>query len=154
MFWFFFAVFLVCCGAAATTGAMFEPGDWYDGLEKPSWNPPKWLFPVAWIVLYICMSVAGARVAGMAGAALPLAFWSMQIAFNTLWTPVFFGLRRMKAGFVVIVFLWLAVLACIVTHWQVDALAGVLFLPYLAWVTAAGALNWSVWKLNPGESAD
>lgn len=154
MFWLFFSLFLVACGAAATTGAMFEPGKWYDDLQKPSWNPPKWLFPVAWTTLYLCMSVAGARVAQEAGAALPLAFWAMQIAFNTLWTPVFFGLRRMKAALIIIAFLWLSVLGALITHWQVDWIAGALFIPYLMWVSTAAALNHSVWRLNPGASAD
>ncbi|KNG93728.1 tryptophan-rich sensory protein TspO [Pseudaestuariivita atlantica] len=154
MFWVYFSLFLVSCGAAATTGAMFDPGKWYDGLNKPSWNPPKWMFPVTWTTLYLCMSVAGARVAGIEGAALPLVFWAMQIAFNTLWTPVFFGLRRMRAALIIIIFLWLAVLGAMVTHWQVDQIAGLLFVPYLAWVSVAAALNLSVLRLNPDASAD
>lgn len=147
-FFTLFLTYLAACGAAAATGAMFQPGDWYRGLSKPRWTPPDWLFPVAWTVLYLSMSVAAARVAMTAGSGQALAFWSVQIALNTLWTPVFFGLRRIGAGLVIIFLLWLAVAATMVAFWQVDRIAGALFLPYLAWVTVAGLLNRSVWYRN------
>ena len=148
MDWTLFFIFLASTGAAATTGAMFEPGEWYDNLSKPSWNPPNWLFPVVWTFLYIAMSVAAARVGAREGSAYALAFFAMQIAFNTLWTPIFFGLKRMRTALVVMVFLWTAVAACVVTFWQIDLIAGLLFVPYLIWVSVAGALNYSVWQLN------
>lgn len=143
-----FLTYLAACGAAAATGAMFQPGEWYRSLSKPRWTPPDWLFPVAWTVLYLCMSAAAARVAAIPGTGQALALWSVQIALNTLWTPVFFGLRRMGAGLVIIFLLWLAVAATMVAFWQADRIAGALFLPYLAWVTVAGLLNRSVWYRN------
>lgn len=149
MDWFLFLTYLAACGAAATTGALIQPGDWYRNLSKPSWTPPDWVFPVTWTVLYLCMSVAAARVAAMDGTGQALALWSVQIAFNTLWTPVFFGLKRMQAGLVVIGLLWLSVAATCVAFWQHDIVAGALFLPYVLWVTIAGALNWSVLRRNP-----
>jgi translocator protein len=151
--WVFF-IFLLACGPAAATGAMFSPGEWYRSLKKPGWTPPDWVFPVAWTTLYLCMALAGERVARQAGietlAGPALGFWALQIGLNTLWTPVFFGLRRMRAGMLVLSLMWVAVAATLVTFWQVDWVAGVLFLPYLAWVTIAGALNYSVMTLNPG----
>jgi benzodiazapine receptor len=153
MDWGLFLTFLAACGGAAATGAMFQPGAWYDALQKPSWTPPNWLFPVAWTTLYLLMSLSAMRVAQLPDAGQALAFWAMQIAFNTLWTPVFFGLRRMRAALVVMVFLWVSVAATTVTFWQVDWLAGLMFLPYLVWVSVAGALNFSVWRLNPDQSA-
>ncbi len=149
MDWTVFIILLMACGAAATTGAAFEPGDWYQSLKKPSWTPPNWLFPVAWSVLYICMSVAGARVAGLEGGATALALWGLQIALNTLWTPIFFGKQDMRKGMIVLVMLWMAVAATMLSMFALDTLAGLLFMPYLVWVTVAGALNWSVWSLNP-----
>ncbi|MBU9696507.1 tryptophan-rich sensory protein [Rhodobacteraceae bacterium HSP-20] len=143
-----FLTYLAACGAAAATGAMFQPGEWYRGLSKPRWTPPDWLFPVAWTVLYLSMSAAAARVAMLPDTGQALALWSVQIALNTLWTPVFFGLRRIGAGLVVIGLLWLAVAATMVAFWQVDRIAGALFVPYLAWVTVAGMLNRSVWYRN------
>jgi translocator protein len=143
-----FFTYLVACGAAAATGAMFQPGDWYRNLAKPRWTPPDWLFPVAWTTLYICMSVSAMRVAQLPGTGFALALWSVQIAFNTLWTPVFFGLRRLGAGLVILGCLWLAVAATMLAFWGHDWVAGLLFAPYLLWVTVAGALNHSVWSLN------
>lgn len=153
MDWLVFLVLFGACAAAATTGAMFDPGEWYEGLEKPSWTPPKWLFPVAWTILYFCMAIAGTRVAGMPGSGLAMALWALQIALNTLWTPVFFGKRNMRAGMIVIGFLWLSVFATMLTFFGHDLWAGLLFVPYLVWVTTAAALNWSVMQLNPEEQA-
>lgn len=152
MIWLLFGIFLSACFAASMTGAWFMPGKWYDGLAKPSWTPPKWLFPVAWSLLYVCMAAAGARVAMLEGNGLAMAFWALQIAVNTLWTPVFFGLQNIRAGMMVIVMLWLSVAACMLEMWQIDWIAGALFVPYLVWVTVATALNGAVWQLNPEEA--
>jgi tryptophan-rich sensory protein len=148
-----FATYLAACMAAATTGALFQPGPWYKALAKPRWTPPDWAFPVVWSLLYLCMSAAAARVALLPGSGLALALWSVQIALNTLWTPIFFGLRRMGAGLVVILFLWLAVAATMLAFWQLDRLAGLLFAPYLVWVSIAAALNHAVWSRNPAAAA-
>lgn len=153
--WVFF-VFLLACGPAAATGAMFSPGAWYESLRKPSWTPLNWLFPLAWTTLYLCMSLAAERVARQAGVApavgLALALYTLQMGLNCLWTPVFFGLRRMRAGMLVLALLWLAVAATLVAFWRVDWIAGLLFLPYIAWVSIAAALNWSVMTLNPDQA--
>ena len=153
---------------------MFNPGAWYDSLQKPSWTPRNWVFPVVWTILYLCIAYAAMRVAGVAvtadatgGAAaagttpLPgsavlagnvgglVGSGALQIAFNTLWTPVFFGLHRIRAAMVVMVGLWLSVAATTWSFFGVDLIAGLLFLPDLLWVTIAGALNFSVMRLNP-----
>lgn len=148
-----FLAFLAACVAAASTGALFAPGAWYDGLTKPWWTPPPLVFPIVWTALYLAMSYAASRIgaqAATAGApvALALALWAVQIALNTLWTPVFFGLHRMRAGLVIIVLLWLAVAATTVQFLRLDLVAGLLMLPYLLWVTIAAALNASVLRLN------
>ena len=132
---------------------MIQPGAWYASLNKPSWTPPDWVFPVTWTVLYFCMSYAAMRVALLPDTGQALAFWSVQIALNTLWTPVFFGLKRMRAGLVVIALLWLSVAATMVTFWSHDVIAGLLFAPYLLWCSIAGALNYSVLTRNPGAVA-
>ncbi|MBV2359393.1 tryptophan-rich sensory protein [Thalassococcus sp. CAU 1522] len=152
MFWILFLIFLGACFAAGATGGLFPPGQWYRALNKPTWTPPDWVFPVAWTTLYLCMATAGARVAMAEDNGVAMALWSLQIALNGLWTPVFFGLKRIRLGMVVLGALWLAVAASVVALWQTDWIAGMLFLPYLAWVTVAGALNASVWRLNPGEA--
>lgn len=149
MDWPLFLTFLAACGAAATTGAMFEPGEWYKRLNKPVWTPPGWAFPIAWTTMYLLMSLAAMRVAPLEGSGQAMAFWAAQIAFNTLWTPVFFGLYRMAAAMVVMVFLWSFVALTTLAFWRLDPVAGGMLMPYLAWVTVAGALNFTVWRMNP-----
>lgn len=152
MFWLLFTIFLIACVGAGMTGGLFPPGPWYRQLRKPVWTPPDWVFPVTWTVLYLCMAAAGAR-AGMApDNGIAMACWAMQIAFNGLWTPVFFGLRKIRLGMVVVGMLWLTVLGATLALWQVDWIAGALFVPYLVWVTIAASLNAAVWRLNPEEA--
>lgn len=146
-----FAMFLGACVAAGATGALFPTGEWYKSLQKPTWVPPNWVFPVAWTSIYLLMSFAGARVAVLDGNGVAMAFWALQIAFNTLWTPVFFGLRHWKASLFAMAGLWISVAGFTVAAFQLDTWAGVAFLPYLLWVTVAAALNVSVVRLNPGQ---
>jgi translocator protein len=147
-----FFVYLTACGAAAATGAMFPTGPWYERLQKPSWTPPNIVFPIAWTTLYLLMAAAAARASMFDGAALGLALWSVQIAFNTLWTPVFFGLRRMRAALVPMAGLWLSVTATCVVFFQIDFWAGLMFVPYVLWVSIASALNIAMVRLNPVEA--
>jgi benzodiazapine receptor len=147
-----FFVYLAACGAAASTGALFPTGPWYVALKKPSWTPPNIVFPIAWTSLYILMSAAAARASMAEGAALGLALWSVQIAFNTLWTPVFFGLKRMRAALVPMAGLWLSVTATCVAFFSLDFWAGLMFVPYVIWVTIASALNIALVRLNPEQA--
>jgi tryptophan-rich sensory protein len=149
MDWLTLAACVGACVAAGSTGMFFTPGEWYRSLDKPWWTPPDWLFPVAWTILYASMSVAAARVAGEPGGGQAVAFWALQIALNTLWSPIFFGLRRLGAAIVVIVGLWGAVAACILLFARIDLIAALLMAPYLVWVSYVAALNVSVWRRNP-----
>jgi tryptophan-rich sensory protein len=146
-----FVIFLAAAMGAGATGAMFPTGAWYKRLTKPSWTPPNWMFPIMWTTIYVLIAFAGARVAGLPGSGYALAFWAMQIAFNALWTPIFFGLRRLKGALIVMAGLWVAVAGATITHFQLDLWAGLAFVPYLIWVTIAGALNFTVARLNPNE---
>ena len=145
-----FAIFLAACGVAASTGSLFPPGEWYKALAKPAWTPPNWLFPVAWTAIYLMLAVAAARVAGLPGAGYALALWALQIALNTLWTPVFFGLHRKKAGLIIIAGLWVAALATMIAMFRLDVIAGLLLLPYLVWLSYAATLNAYIVRHNPG----
>lgn len=148
-----FLILLIACAAAGATGILFQPGAWYDGLAKPWFNPPRWAFPVAWTTLYVLIAWAGARLAHLPGAGLVMALWAAQIALNTLWTPVFFGAHQMGMGVAVIALLWLVVAALTVLAFRLDRVAGALLLPYLAWLSLAGALNYRLWQMNPGAGA-
>ncbi len=148
------AVFLAACYAAAVLGGFFTPGGtggWYASLRKPSFNPPGWLFGPVWTVLYACMAVAGWliwRRRGLRAGAGPLAAFAVQLLLNAAWSPVFFGLRAPGPAFGVLVALWLAIVVTAAWFFRVSRPAGLLLLPYLAWVTFAGALNFQIWRLN------
>ncbi len=142
---------IVLCFAAAAIGGLYPPGEWYGGLAKPPWNPPNWLFGPVWTVLYAMMGVAAWLVwrrYGFAGAALPLAFFIVQLALNAAWTWLFFGLRRPDIAFAEIVVLWLAILVTLISFWRLERPAGILLVPYLAWVSFAALLNYTLWQLN------
>ncbi|NBB46852.1 sensory protein TspO [Rhizobium sp. CRIBSB] len=142
-------VFIVIVFIAASSGALFKPGEWYEGLRKPGWTPPKWAFPVVWSILYVAIGYAGWLVWSIAGWSLPLAFWGVQMVANALWSFFFFGMRRMDLALIDVSVLWLSIALFIIMAWSVAPLASLLFVPYLAWVTAAATLNHSVRRLNP-----
>ena len=144
--------FLAGAFVAASSGAIFKPGPWYDGLAKPSWVPPKWAFPVVWSALYVMMSVAAWRVwlaVGFKAAEGAFAIYALQLVVNAGWSAVFFGLKRMDWGMVELVALWLSVAATIWVFAPFDTIAAWLLAPYLLWVTIAGALNLAMLRLNP-----
>lgn len=146
-----FTIYLFACMAAAATGALFPPGAWWKSLNKPWFTPPDWLFPVAWTAIYAMSALAAARVANETGSGLAQALWALQIALNTLWSPVFFGLHRPRASVVIVTALWVAVLATAIVFWTLDPIAGALMFPYVVWLTVASALNAAVIVLNPDE---
>jgi len=140
--------FILLCAAAATTGALFRPGDWYKEIPKPSWTPPDWLFGPAWTLLYFSIAVAGWmiwREAGFGGGAVALSFWLTQLIFNAAWSWLFFGKRRPDLALIDSLLMWFAILATIVAAYPISTWAAILLLPYLAWVTFATALNRSIW---------
>jgi translocator protein len=143
-------VFVIIVLAAASSGAIFKPGAWYDGLRKPGWTPPKWAFPVVWTILYLFIGYAGWLVWNEAGWTLPLILWGVQMVANALWSFFFFGIRRMDLALVDVAILWLSIAAFIIFAWPVAPLASLLFVPYLVWVSAAAMLNHTVRSLNPG----
>ncbi|WP_346399998.1 tryptophan-rich sensory protein TspO [Pseudomonas syringae] len=143
-----FFIFLLACCAAGATGIIFKPGAWYESLEKPSFTPPDWAFPVAWTTIYLLLAWAGYRLTLIPGSEIVLALWAAQIALNTLWTPVFFGANRLFAAMVVLVLLWIVVAAMIVMALQLDIITGLILFPYLVWLLVAAALNFSILRHN------
>ncbi len=141
--------FFVACLAAGATGVLFPPGAWYQALRKPGFTPSNRAFPIVWTLLYLAMTVAGARLVQRPDAGLALSLWAAQITLNTLWTPVFFGAHRARLGQLVIGALWAVLALSIPVFWQVDPVAGLLFVPYLLWVSVAFALNRAIVRLNP-----
>jgi tryptophan-rich sensory protein len=133
----------------APLGAIFAPpGAWYLALNKPSWNPPPWLFAPVWTGLYLGMALAAWLVWKQGDQPRALRRYFVQLALNALWTPVFFGAHQAGAALVVIMALWLAIVLTLRAFWAVDRLAGWLLLPYLMWVSFATFLNFTIWRLN------
>ncbi|MGD1887121.1 MAG: TspO/MBR family protein [Cohaesibacteraceae bacterium] len=150
------AVFCVLVLAAAMTGGYYRPGTWYRELDKPAWTPPDLLFPIAWFILYAMMAVAAwlvYEIAGLTGGAVALSLWAIQLIFNALWSYFFFGLRRMNLALYDVAALWIMILATIIAFWMITPLAGALMLPYLAWVSFAAFLNWTLLQRNPEAGA-
>ncbi len=151
---FALVVFLGLSFGAAALGGVFTGRsvlDWYPTIAKPSWTPPSGVIGLAWTILYPTIGVTGWLIwrAGPSRAAtLALACWGAQILLNAAWSGLFFGLRSPGAGVVGIVLLALAIAATIAASWRVAPVAALLFVPYLGWVTFAGALNAAIWRLN------
>jgi translocator protein len=144
---------VICFAAAGIGGAVTTPKivNWYSTLAKPSWNPPSWIFGPVWSVLYFCMAVAAWliwRQGGFSVATTPLTLFGVQLVLNLLWSCLFFGLRSPGLAFLDVILLWMAIVATMVTFWQRSTAAGILFVPYLAWVSFASVLNFVIWRLN------
>ncbi|HCN28169.1 MAG TPA: sensory protein TspO [Verrucomicrobiales bacterium] len=144
------AAFLFATFAAPALSAFFPgPGDWYAELVKPAWNPPGWVFGPVWTLLYTLMAVAAWLVWRRAGWTKPHGFYLAQLVLNAAWTPVFFGAREIGWALVVIVALWAAILSTLLSFHKVSRVSGWLLAPYLAWVSFASVLNFTLWRLNP-----
>lgn len=127
--------------------------DWYADLEKPSFQPPAWAFGVTWTILYTLMAIALALVLVSPRTStrrLGIILFFAQLALNYAWSPVFFGAGAIDWAFLIIMAMNLAVIATIMAFWRVKPLAGLLLLPYLAWLCLATALNFETGRLNPG----
>ena len=151
-----FVVFVALCAAAASTGIVFRPGTWYANLRQPSWRPPDALFGPVWLVLYLMIATSGWlvwRQAGLAGAALPLGLYALQLALNGAWSWLAFRRRRLDLAAWNMAALWLAIVATILAFYPISPLAAWLLVPYLAWVSFALALNVKLWRLNPTAAA-
>lgn len=149
-------VFALANFAAACSGAFFKPGDWYFALRKPPWQPPGWLFAPAWTILYGMNATAGWfawQAAGPGEATLPMIVYAVQLIFNAAWSALFFGMKRMDLAMGDVIALWLSVAATALVFYPLDATAAWLLIPYLAWVSFAGLLNFTVWRLNPDANA-
>lgn len=149
---------LVLGGAGGVVTSRAIP-TWYATLEKPEWNPPSWVFGPVWTTLYVLMGVAAWLVwrraheadtsEERARARTALAVYGVQLALNAAWSPTFFGLKRIDLAFGVIVALLAALVETVRRFSSLRRSAGLMLLPYLAWVTFATVLNGTIWRLNP-----
>jgi benzodiazapine receptor len=138
--------------AAIGTAASAESGLFYQQISRPEWAPPAWLFAPVWTALYILMGVSAWtvwRVDGFRSARIALSLFIIQLVLNAVWTWIFFVWRQGALAFVEILVLWAFILCTTIAFWRVRTIAGILLLPYLAWVSFASVLTFTVWRLNP-----
>ncbi len=126
--------------------------DWYPTLVKPFFNPPSWVFAPVWALLYIMMGIAAGLVWSKAmsiKAKIPaIGFFILQLGLNALWSILFFGFKNPLLALVEIILLWICIYQTYRYFYQIQPVAGKLLLPYLAWVSFALILNFSIWWLN------
>ena len=145
---------LVSFSAAAIGGmATRRAPEFYASLSQPQWAPPSSVFGPVWTVLYILMAIAAWlvwRERGLSGARVPLVLFVVQLALNAIWSWLFFAWQRGALAQIEIVVLWVMIVLTLIAFWRVRPIAGMLLLPYLAWVTYATALTFSLVRRNPG----
>lgn len=124
----------------------------FDMIIKPPLSPPGWLFPVVWSILFILMGIASYLVytsdAPKEQISKALAVYSVQLVVNFFWSLIFFNLEAYLFAFFWLVLLWILIIVTLVQFWNIRRSAGLLLLPYLAWVTFAGYLNYAIYLLN------
>jgi tryptophan-rich sensory protein len=136
-------------GSIFTTPAI---NGWYATLQKPSFNPPNWLFGPVWTFLFIAMGVS-LYLIWQRGLEKPetkkaFVFFIVHLLFNVLWSVIFFGLKNLGLAFGEIIILWVMILALALNFYKIDKVAGILLIPYLCWVSFASFLNFAISRLN------
>ena len=154
--WVKLIICILICQMAGIIGSIFTSQaipSWYNtsDLIKPSFSPPNWLFAPVWITLFTLMGISLYLVLerGIKNVKVPLTVFGIQLILNTAWNFFFFGLRSPLYGLVNIIVLWLFIAITIIEFYRVSRKAGLILLPYIAWVSIATLLNYSIWVLNP-----
>lgn len=148
MVWLALSFLVAVVGALASVNA----GEFYAQLTQPSWAPPAWLFGPVWSTLYILMAIAAWRVwriNGFWAVRMVLVLYVLQLIVNALWSWLFFVGQDGALAMLDVVVLWLLLLVVLVRFWRIDMGAGILLLPYFAWVSFATLLTYTMWQLNP-----
>jgi benzodiazapine receptor len=148
------AGWLVVSFAASAVGAVasIQARSFYSQLVQPGWAPPPGIFGPVWTVLYALMGIAAWlvwRSGGFAPNRQALILFLLQLAFNALWSWLFFTWNLGVLALADIAVLWILIVATLVSFWRVRPIAGALLIPYLLWVSFASILNYSLWQLNP-----
>ena len=140
----FFLVLTI--GGGLLIGFITRPDEWYADLSKPWFTPPNSIFGPVWTLLYVMIAIAGWRTFVHGGAEIVV--WTIALALNFAWSPIFFRLHNPLAALFVILSLLATIVAFIALSWPRDVLSALLFAPYAAWVFFATLLNAAIWRLN------
>lgn len=146
---------IAVCQLAGFIGSLFTTPaipTWYASLNKPSFTPPDWLFSPVWISIYFLMGISLFLVWHIGlkekKVKIAIAIFAIQLILNSLWSVIFFGSKSILGGFIVIIFLWIAILATIISFFKISKAAGILLMPYILWVSYAAVLNFFLFWLN------
>lgn len=149
------AVSIFMCNSAGLIGSFFTLDSvrtWYPTLIKPALNPPAWVFGPIWTLLYTMMGIAlflvWSRHRGGKKRIRWLILFFIHLGLNALWSVLFFGYQMLFVAFIEICLLWLTLVALILIAFRFDRRVAYLLLPYLAWISFAGYLNYTLWQLN------
>ncbi|MCA2370545.1 tryptophan-rich sensory protein [Agrobacterium genomosp. 3 str. CIP 111-78] len=144
-----YVVFVVAVVAiGALIGVNNVPGEWYQSLQKPFFNPPNWIFGPVWTTLYVLIGIAGARTWIRKRMGTRMRLWFTQMVLNFLWSPIFFGMQSPVGALIIIIPMLVCILAFIALTYRRDRISMWLFVPYALWVTFATVLNASIGILN------
>ncbi len=138
----------IVLGGGLVIGLNNLPGEWYQSLTKPAFNPPNSVFGPVWSVLYVLIGIAGAKTWLRGHLSVGMLIWAGQMVLNFLWSPFFFGLRMPAVALAIIIALFALVIAFIRNRWNANRVSALLFVPYAGWVAFATALNASIVYLN------
>lgn len=147
-------VITLSIGAVASFFTVPQIAGWYVHLNKPSFNPPNWLFGPVWTLLYIMIAIAAYLVWKRRADSVAYAYaeyvYIFQLLFNFSWSIVFFGMHKIFLALIVIALLWVSIIVLIFLFGKISKVAAWLLVPYLLWVSFASLLNFSIYVLNKG----
>lgn len=146
------AATIAALGVAFLGATITDLGPWYQGLAKPDWNPPDQVFPIVWTLVYALITVSFITAWRAAATArisqTVLSLFALNGFLNISWSLLFFRVQRPDWAFIELGLLWLSILAMMIYCGRFSRSSSILLVPYLIWVTIAGALNWAVIQLN------
>lgn len=135
-------------GLFTTTGA----GSWYQDIQRPSWNPPNWIFAPVWTTLYVMMGISWFLIwrsdVKRSSKRTTALFFIGQLILNFSWSVIFFYFHQPGWAFVEIIILWLMILGTILSFSKISKLAAWLLVPYISWVSFATILTYTIWRMN------
>jgi tryptophan-rich sensory protein len=143
---------IVVCLSAGFIGSLFTAssiGSWYSTINKPFFNPPSWIFGPVWTFLYILMGISVYLAIKKGADMKAVSIFGLQLALNTLWSILFFGLRNPLLAFAEIIILWIVIMVNIKAFYRYAKVSAYLLIPYILWVSFAAVLNLSIYLLNP-----
>jgi len=146
---------ILICQLAGIIGSIFTASSitgWYASLNKPSFNPPNWIFSPVWITLFLLMGISlyivWSSKTKINYKKTAFIFFGLQLLLNSLWSIIFFGFQAPFYAFIEIILLWIFILFTIIVFYRISRLASYLLMPYILWVSFAAVLNFFIFILN------